>query len=167
MQPDNKTELKDNLNKMFAKNKLKVYVFISVVIIIAISITFLNIKHENENKLIAEKFIKAGIYLDSKKKIKSLNLYEEIILSKNKFYSNLALSTIIENNLVSDKNKIINYFDIIEQINLSDEQLDLIIFKKALYLNKKSNIEESKNLLKKLIEKKSKLKPLAEEILAN
>ena len=72
---------------------------------------------------------------------------------------------ILEKNLVPDKDKILNYFKTIEGKNLSDEQIDLIVFKKALYLIKISNIEEGNNLLKNLIDKNSKLKTLAEEIL--
>ena len=37
-------------------------------------------------------------------------LFEEIILSKNKFYSILALNTILEKKLEKDKNKIIKIF---------------------------------------------------------
>ena len=37
--------------------------------------------------------------------------YENIILSKNKFYSLLALNTILEKNLIEDKKKNFNYFE--------------------------------------------------------
>ena len=53
-----------------------------------------------------------------------------------------------------------------EEITKNEEQLNLIIFKKALYLIKISNTQEGNMLLKNLIDKNSKLKPLAEEILA-
>ena len=48
-----------------------------------------------------------------KKKLK--NIYEEIILSKNKFYSLLALNTILEKNLINDKKKYLDYFEIIRK----------------------------------------------------
>ena len=87
---------------------------------------------------------------------KSIEIYEEIIFSRNNFYSILSLNMILEKNLVPDKDKILNYFKTIEDKNLSDEQIDLIVFKKALYLIKTSNIEEGNNLLKNLIDKNSK-----------
>ena len=114
----------------------------------------------------SEKFVKAGLYLSSNNREKSKDLYEEIILSKNKFYSILALNTILEKDLVTDKNKIFQYFKIVEELNKPQEQTDLVIFKKALYLIKISNIKEGNELLKKLIDENSKLKLLAEEILA-
>ena len=51
----------------------------------------MKIYQERENILISEKFIQANIYLSSENKKKSLEIYEEIIKSKNKFYSILAL----------------------------------------------------------------------------
>ena len=67
---------------------------------------------------------------------KSKNLYEEIILSKNKFYSVLALNMILEKELEENQDKVLNYFKIVENLNISKEQKDLIKFKKALFLIK-------------------------------
>ena len=47
------------------------------------------------------------------------------------------------------------------------EQKNILIFKKALYLIKIKKDTEGKNLLKKLVEKNTKLKSVAEEILKN
>jgi len=115
--------------------------------------------------LIAEKFIQAGLLLSSKNKEKSKEFYEEIILSKNNFYSILSLNTILEKNLISDKNKILEYFSIVEKLTKSNEQLDLIFFKKALFLINKQEIKEGKAILEKLINQDSKYKFLAEEVL--
>ena len=94
-------------------------------------------------------------------------LYEEIIFSKNKFYSILSLNTILEKNLISDKKKILEYFEILEGVSLSQENKDLITFKKALYLLKSSDIQNGKNLLKSLIDKNSSLKTIANELIEN
>ena len=67
--------------------------------------------------------------------------------------------------MLSDQNKILNYFQIIEENNNSREHKDLIIFKKALYLIKTGNQQKGNLLLKDLIDSESKLKILAEEIL--
>ena len=92
-------------------------------------------------------------------------IFGNIIMSKNNFYSILALNTIIEKNLEKDENKILSYFDIIEKIKNSKEQKDLISLKKALFLLKNTRVEEGNKILKKLIETDSKLKFLAKEIL--
>jgi hypothetical protein len=115
--------------------------------------------------LIAEKYIEAGLLLSSKNKEKSKEFYEEIIFSKNNFYSILSLNTILEENLITDKNKILEYFLIVEKLTKSNDQLDLIFFKKALFLIKKQEITEGKAILEKLISQESKYKSLAEEVL--
>ena len=94
-------------------------------------------------------------------------MYKEIIISKNKFYSILALNTILEKDLEQDKVKILEYFETIEELNNSTEQLDLINFKKALYLIKISMIDEGNILLRDLIDNNSNLKILAKEIITN
>ena len=121
-----------------------------------------NNKNE-QNKIIAEKYIEAGIYLASDKKEQSINIFEEIILSNNKFYSVLALNTILEKNLVSDKDKILEYFKLVEK-NVNKEQKDLVVFKKALYLMKAEDVDKGNTLLKTLIDNDSPLKSLAEEV---
>ena len=163
---DNKIDLKDRLTAFYNSYKMSIYVFISTLIIISISITFIKINNEKKNTLTAEKYIQASLYLTSGKKEESQKIFEEIIYNKSKFYSILAFNKILENNLISDKQKILDYFKIMEEITKNEEQLNLIIFKKALYLIKISNTQEGNMLLKNLIDKNSKLKPLAEEILA-
>ena len=110
------------------------------------------------------KNILAGVNLNLNKKEISKNIYEEIILSKNKFYSILALNKILENKLIDEKKKILEYFDIIENLNLNEDLKDLIQLKRSLYLIKNSDKEIGEELLNKLIEKNSNLKSIAEEI---
>ena len=97
--------------------------------------------------------------------LKGAIYYDEIILSKNKFYSILALNTILEENLDTDKEKILTYFSIIEKIDITENSLDLIRFKKALYLMDNSEKKNGIEILKKLIEKNSNLKSIAEEVI--
>jgi len=162
---DNKAMLKDRLISFYNFNKTKIYIITGFLIIILILISFIKINKNNKNILISEKYIEAGIYLTSDKKEKARILYEEIILSKNKFYSVLALNTLLEKNLELNEDKILNYFLVIEEINKSQEQTDLITLKKALYLIKISNVQQGQELLKNLVDKNSKLKPIVEEII--
>ena len=92
------------------------------------------------------------------------NSTEEII-SKNRFYSILALNKVIEKTLISDKNIILKYFNILENSISKEDQKDLIILKKALFLIKNSENQKGENLLKKLISKNSVLKTLSLELL--
>ena len=162
---DKKIEFKDKLNSFYSENKLKIYIVIFIVISSVISINLFNINKEKKNELIAEKYIQAGLLVSSKNKEKSKKIYEEIILSKNNFYSILSLNTILEEKLITDKNKILEYFSIVEKLTKSKEQLDLIFFKKALFLIKKQEVKKGKVILKNLINQDSKYKFLAEEVL--
>jgi len=95
----------------------------------------------------------------------AISLYSEIILEKNKFYSNLALAKILENTLINDKELIIKYFKAVEESGLTKDQKDNLIFKKSLYLIKNDNKKEGISLLKNLIEENSSLKLLAKDVL--
>ena len=69
--------------------------------------------------------------------------------------------------LENDENIIINYFDILQDLSITRDQKDLLIFKKALYLIQLSRIKEGKDLLKKLSNSNSYLKNIADQILEN
>lgn len=160
-----KTNFKDTIISTFKTNKLKVYFFIILLLVSFIALIYLQKYNQEKNKIISEKYIQAGLYLTSDKKDKSLVLYEEIILSKNEFYSILALNSVLENKLVSDKKKILEFFEIVETTNKSKFQRDLLTLKKGLFLLKISKINEGNNLLNSLVKSNSKLKQLAEEAL--
>ncbi len=164
---DNKVELRDRLIDFFKRNKFKIYFLFSILLILVFSIFFIDRYYEKQNNLIAEKYIEAGINLSSNNKENAKKIYEEIILSKNKFYSILSLNTILEKNLETDKSKILKLFKRLEALNYSQEQLSLISLKKALYLKKNSDTQMSQKLLKELIEKNSKFKNLAKELLVD
>lgn len=163
---DHKLESKDKLINFYNENKLKLLSLIGLLVIIITTSIFLKVNKDKQNILASEKYIKAGLYLSSKKIAQSKVLYEEIIFSNNKFYSILALNSILEENLEDDKKKILEYFKEIEGMNISKEQKDIVTFKKALFLIKTSSVKEGNSLLKKLIEKNSKIKSLAEEVIS-
>ena len=162
---ESKLEFKSILTNFYSFNKKKIFSFIFISIIIVISIFFIEHNKNKKNILIAEKYIQAGVYLSLEKKDNAKILYEEIILSKNEFYSTLSLNIILEKNLISDKNKILNYFETLENIVSDKNNADLITLKKALFLIKESNAQNGKDLLNDLIKENSNLKKIAQEIL--
>ena len=164
---DNNIEVKNRIIDFLVKNKKLIISFLIIAIVIISSLIFIKIKNEKKNDLISEKYIEAGIYLSNKEINKSIKIYDEIILSKNKFYSILALNALIEKNLIEDKDKMLNYFEIIEDLKIDKDRRDLLLLKKALYLKKYSSSEESEKLLRKLIDTDTKLKEIVEEILSN
>tara|TARA_B100000965_G_C19471108_1_gene704157 strand:- start:411 stop:911 length:501 start_codon:yes stop_codon:yes gene_type:complete len=152
--------------KIFVEKNKKIFIStITLIFLIFVLIKYYDYYKKNQNEILSEKFIQAGIYLSSNQKEKSKNIYEEIILSKNKFYSLLALNEIIDNELKTNEKEILKLFDIIEDIKVKREQKDLIKLKKALYLMKISKDEEGKKLLNEIISESSVWKDTATEIL--
>ena len=158
----------ENKNKFFSilkENKIKLISILFIALALSSSFIFYKMNDHKKNILISEKYIQAGLLLTANENEKSKKLLEDIILSKHKFYSVLALNTILEKNLEKDENKVLNYFEVVKNLSLRQEQRDLVILKKALFLIKISKTDEGKKLLKKLIEGESKFKSLSEEIL--
>lgn len=164
---DKKVEFIDKFKLFLIAQKIKIILFLSILVLFLIIFSIMKINQERQNILMSEKFIKANVYLSSGNKEKSKEIYEEIIKSENKFYSILALNTILEKKLENNEEKIINYFEIIQDLSIPHEQKDLLILKKALYLLQISKTEEGKNLLKKLSSSNSYLKQISDQILEN
>ena len=76
----------------------------------------------------------------------------------------MALNTVIEKNLILDKNKILEYFENLEKSISTKNQKDLILLKKGIYLIKNSDIQRGNKILKKLIEENTSLKVIAQEL---
>jgi len=164
---DRKIDTKNKIFFFLKENKKKLFLLIFLFIFFISLLFFLKIDNEKKIDLISEKYIEAGLYLASKDNENAKKIYEEIIISKNKFYSILALNTLLEKKLETSQDKVLEYFQIIEDLNISSDQKDLILFKKALYLIKNSKPEEGKNLLEKISKSESKLKNISQDILNN
>ena len=162
---ENKINPASKFINFYNYNKLKLLAFFSIIIIGVLILLFINYQNKNRNIQIAEKYVTAVIYLSSNDKDNARIILEDIILSKNKFYSLVALNNIIEKKLIKDKNKILEYFEILEKLNHSKETKDLLSLKKALFLIKNSDVNYGKKILKQLIKKDSSVKLIAEELL--
>lgn len=162
---ENKIEFRDKLENFYSNNKAKIYIFIIALLVAVISLALINGLNKKKSIKISQNYIEAGIYLASDNKEKAKKIYEDIILSKDNFYSILALNKILEKNLVIDKNQVIDYFDILEKSVSSINERDLIIFKKALYLIKNSEAKTGEDLMQNLIDQESSLTPIIQEIL--
>ena len=164
---ETKISLGDKMRNFYRSNRVKIFISLLFLLMISITIIFIQQKREKNNILIAEKYIQAIMKLSQNKESEAKNLLSEIILSENNFYSILALNKVIEKNLFDNDEIILKYFNKLENLDFDEEELDLLIFKKALFLLKISKKIEGNNLLKRLIKKDSKFKDLAEETLFN
>ena len=159
-----KSDLIQKIGNIVKKQKKLMLSILLIIIVVLSAIIFLNYYQNNQNEKISEKYIKAGIYLSSKNKEQSKLIYKEIILSKNKFYSILALNNIIENDLEENSDEILKLFKIIENVNIRKEQKNLVKLKKALYFKKILRDKEGNKLLKEIIAENSIWKEAAIEI---
>ena len=164
MENEEKINLITEVQNFLKNNKKKVITSFALLIIALISFIFFNNYQSSKNEKVSEKFIQAEIYLSSDNKEQSTQIYKEIILSKNKFYSLLALNEIIDNDIVTKNEEVLRLFKIIESIKVEKEQKNLIKLKKALYLIKISKNEEGKKLLSEIISDNSIWKDAATEI---
>ena len=162
----NKSNLTEKIINIFKEKKKILFLILFIIIAILSLIISFNYYQGNKNEKISEKYIKAGIYLASKNKEKSKLLYKEVVFSKNKFYSILALNNIIENDLEEDSSEILRFFKIVENIKADKEKKNLIKLKKALYLMKISKDSEGRVLLKEIIKDNSIWKNTAIQISA-
>ena len=164
---DSKIDFKSRVISFYKENKIKTQLFFLAILISLILITLLQAYHEKKNNQVSELFINAGIFYTQDEKDRSKKIYEEILKSNNSFYSTLALNNIIEKDLEKNDDKILEYFDIIEKLQKNKEQKDILKFKKALFLLKKFKNEEAKIILNELVKSDSKIKNLADDILAD
>ena len=163
---DNKIDLKSRIINFYNENKLKIQILLIGILILFIVIIFLQVYSEKKNNQISELFIQAGILYTKDDKDRSKKIYEDILKSNNTFYSTLALNNIIEKDLEKNDEKILKYFDIVEKLQKNREQKDILKIKKALFLLEKLNNKEAKILLNELVDSNSKLRNLAEDIVA-
>ena len=146
------------------KNKNILLIILTLIIFFLIGIGYLNYYQKSKNEKVSEKFVQAGLYLSLNQHEKSKKIYKEIITSKNKFYSLLALNNIIDNDLEQNNQEVLELFNIVENSKIEKEKKNLVKLKKALYLIKISKDREGKKLLNEIISSNSIWKETALEI---
>ena len=93
---ENNLEFKDKIFLIITENKYKLLLLSILLITSIIIVNFIKLNNEKKNALISEKYIQAGLYLSKNDTEKSKILLEEVILSKNNFYTILALNVLVE-----------------------------------------------------------------------
>ena len=162
---DKKTDIKNKFLVFYNNHRLKFIFLILSTLFFFVILIFLQEKQKKSNILISNKYAQAIIFLSSGQKAKAKDYFEEIIFSKNKFYSLLSLNIILDKELIKEDNKIEKYFNLIFNLDLSQNQKDLLLFKKSLYLINKGDTKGAKDLLKESTIENSKLKSFAEDLI--
>ena len=133
----------------FIKSNSKIFTYtISTFFIVMAALLWMSYDSNKEKKIISEDFIKAKIFLEKQNKDKATLILKNIIEKKDTIYSSLSLFLLIDQNLVEDKQLILEYFDnIISDGDYSEEDKNLLKLKKAIYI---SDIEDEQEMLKLL-----------------
>ena len=160
-----KKESIERVISFYKRNKKKTLITLIILPLLGFTLFFINNHHKVNNELISEQYTQANIFISKNENEKAKEALDKIILSENEFYSLLALNRILEKNLETNNNKILQYFDTLEKIKYSQETSNLIKFKKSLYLLSIGNTASGEKLLNSLIEENSILKEAAEEII--
>ena len=143
------------LNFIRSNSKIFIYSLVTIFITLLIFFWYLNSK-ENKKTIISDNYIKAQSFLKNEKKDDAKKILLDIVEKNNSPYSSLALFLMIENNLVENKSIVLSYFDkIIENSNLQKEDLNLIKFKKAVYISDLKNEQDILKLLNPIINSNS------------
>ena len=131
----------------FIKSNSRIFIYLLVTIFIALFVFFWYLSNQANNKtIISDNYIKAQSFLKNGKKDDAKKILLDIIEKNNSPYSSLALFLIIENNLIENKNEVLDYFDkVIDNTNLKKEDLNLIKFKKAMHI---SDLQYEQDILK-------------------
>ena len=141
----NKETRNEKIKNFFIKNKKKIIISISV-IILAIFGYFIYEDFNKKSKIkLANRYNIAKMNFISGNKAMVVNELLSIVHAKDRTYSPLALYFLIDNNIIDDKNKINELFDIvINETSLEKEIKNLLIYKKALF---NSDFESENNLI--------------------
>ena len=152
----NSNSRNEKVRSYFLKNKNKIISIILALVIILISGYSFDKYKTNQKKEISNKFNTTTLKYSENTRDETVKKLLEIVNKKDPTYSSLSLYFIIDNELISDENKINNLFDVlIEKTSLDKEIKNLVIYKKALFNADNAQESELLNTLNPLINSKS------------
>ncbi len=141
-----------NLKSFFLKNTKFLIICFFILLIILFSY-FFYIENKKKAKVkISEQYNFAITEFDSNNQNQSIKLMKSLVVIKDSTYSPLALYFLLDNNLLSNRAEINEYFDIlINETNLDKEIKNLIIYKKGLFNSNKASEDELISIFKPLL----------------
>ena len=146
----------EKIKNFFIQNKKKIILGLGVIIILLISYFAFGEYQDRKKIKISNSFNLITINYSESNKEKTVKDLIKIINEKNPTYSPLSLYFIIDNELINEKNKINELFDvIIYETSLDKEIKNLNIYKKALYNADDVNESDLLNILKPVINSES------------
>lgn len=163
-----KESIQDRVSNFLKKNLKSLFIILIITVIFLIIFGYYSHQKKQKDIVISDQFTYASILIKDKKINESKLLLENIIKKKHKFYSPLALNSLIDNELETDNKKIIDYFDqILATKSINNENLNLIRIKKALFLFNGKNEELIITTLNPVINSNSVWKESAIKLIAD
>ena len=136
---------KSKPRRFYESNKILIFssIFVLAIMLISFSVYFEN--KEKNKILLSENYVQAKIYLANGNKDEAISLLKKVIFANDPTYSTLSFFLILNQNLVTDHEKLSTLFDhLLNNNKFEKEVINLLIYKKALF---NSNfISESKLL---------------------
>ena len=162
------TETRKEKIKNFIINKKNTIISILVFFVLILFGYFIYQEYLERNRVkLANKYNSLIIEYENGNESNILNSMKEIIKDKDRTYSPLAFYYMLDNNLITSKEEINTYFDIIiNEIGLDKENKNLTIFKKGLFNSEFANENELLNILNPVIKSDSIWKPHALYLMA-
>ncbi len=151
------------------KSNLRIIISIFFVFIVgSFFYAWINFKEDSKKVNLSEEFINAKVMLSQNKSNEAYKILKKIIQNKDNTYSVLSLYLVIDQDLEKDRKKVLNYFNEVLSINtLKNEDLDLLKFKKAIFISNDSNEKELLDLLNPIINSDSVWKAQSIRFLAD
>ena len=146
----NENTKKEKFKNFFVKNsKYLIFSISAIIILILAYFVYLEINSRNQSKLAEEYNYIVNNFNNLQNSEQSTERLIRIVKKKNSTYSPLSLYFILDNELVTEKNQINKYFDMVIEIgSLEKEIKNLNIYKKAIYNSNFANEAELVEILR-------------------
>ena len=131
----NENARKEKFKNFFVKNsKYLIFSISAIIILILAYFVYVEINSRNQSKIAEEYNYIVNNFNNLRNSEQSTERLIKIVKKKNSTYSPLSLYFILDNELVTEKNEINKYFDMVIDIgSLEKEIKNLNIYKKAIY----------------------------------
>ena len=158
---------KERIKNLIINNRKSIISTFVFLILVLFGFLIYQEYQKGKREQLANKYNVSIIEYENGNKSNILNSMKEIIEDKDKTYSPLAFYYLLDNDIITSKDEINKYFNIlINEIGLDKENKNLTIFKKGLFNSESANENELLNILNPIIKSESIWKPHALYLMA-
>ena len=145
-------EKKSSIKKFYDTYKFLIYSFLFIIIVSFSSYSLYLESKEKKKILLSENYLQAKIYLEAGNKGEAIALLKEVIYADDPTYSALCLFLIMNQNLITNHNELLELFNhLLDNNKFSEDIRNLFIYKKTLlssnFVNESELLELARPLL--------------------